>query len=114
MRATTVAGLLSAFLLAESVEAQSHSTPVASRPLVARVAVVNPDQDSISVFNSNLNIPLDLDPGPGISRKVGSDPRTLAFLPSGNKLYVANMRGEGGTFPNQVFGSVTVLDTNNA
>ena len=112
MRATACAGLLFALLLAESAAAQSHSTPIAERNGVNRVARANADQDSVTVINSTTNLPIDLDPGPGIARKVGSNPRTLAFLPSGNKLYVANMRGEGGTFPNQVFGSVTVLDPN--
>jgi DNA-binding beta-propeller fold protein YncE len=97
-------------LLAVPVGAQTHSTPIAERRFANQVARVNSDQDSITVIDTSTNTALDLDPsGPGISVKVGSDPRTLTFLRTGTKLYVANMRGEGGSFPNQVFGSVSVL-----
>lgn len=90
--------------------AQSHSTPIARRPHSVEIAAVNADQDSISVVHSKDAAVVDLDPGPGVSRAVGADPRTLAFTPSGGKLYVVDHRGEGGAFPNGVFGSVHVLD----
>ena len=102
-----------AMLTAATAAAQSHSTPIARRPHSLEIAVVNSDQDSVSVVNSLSSQPLDLDPGPGVSRKVGSDPRTLTFTPDGLRLYVASKRGEGGSFPNSVFGSVQVLDAAN-
>jgi DNA-binding beta-propeller fold protein YncE len=101
-------------LLAAPLAAQNHSTPVADRFGLHQIARANGDQNSVTVIDTSTDSVIDLDPlGPGVSVKVGAEPRTLAYLRDGTKLYVANMRGEGGTFPNQVFGSVTVLDATN-
>lgn len=62
-----------------------QSSPIALTPSGLRLINVNPDANSISVFDVSTDNPVKLREIP-----VGLDPRSVAVHPNGNTVYVAN------------------------
>jgi YVTN family beta-propeller protein len=86
----------------------THSSPIDITPNGSFVWMVNPDNNSVSIFDvrNDANVRLGLIP-------VGIEPQSVAIHPSGNKAYVTNMvSGTVSAFQiNQITGAAVPCKT---